>query len=88
MARACDHYEDEADDTVKSFADGEDSNRRIKYNEVPDDSTRTTMCQDKAMGMNLGKKTGNLSKIMNLPPKDYDQWNQADFLSNMEEITR
>lgn len=58
--------QDEEDDTVKSFADGEPQ-RRIKYNEVPDASTRTTECQERAMNMQLGKKAGNLSKIMNLP---------------------
>lgn len=36
--------------------------------------------------MELGKKTGNLSKIMNLPQKDFEQWGQNDFLSNMDEL--
>lgn len=66
MARGRDAYnEDEEDDTVKSFADGS-SSRRIAYNEVPDQSTRTTECQER-MNANLGKKAGNLSRIMNLP---------------------
>lgn len=85
MIRGGEAFNDEgADDTVKSFADG-DYDKRVKFNEVPE-GTRTTECQDKAVNMPLGKKTGNYSKIMNLPNKDFGQWHQNDFLNNMDAI--
>ena len=78
MIRGADTFNDEAgDDTVKSFADG-GYEKRVKFNEVPE-PTRATECQERAVNMPLGKKTGNCSKIMNLPQKDFGQWHQNDF---------
>jgi hypothetical protein len=35
----------------------------------------------------LAKKTGEWSKIRDLPQQDFERWGQNDFLSNMEELT-
>ena len=36
--------------------------------------------------MQFPKKTGDWSKIRDLGEKDFEQWGQNDFLSNMEEL--
>lgn len=64
MIRGADTFNEEmGDDTVKSFADG-GYEKRVKFNEVPE-STRATECQERAVNMALGKKTGNYTKIIN-----------------------